>query len=79
MAESRAGTYNGRELQERVVTINRRGQLRRRARDEFEVGYRHCELKSDASSDGDEWFVSAHFRASDRIYDRIPIVINSDP
>jgi len=59
-----AGCYGGEtwDLVERVVTINRRGQLRRRAREEFETGYRHCELKSDASSDGDEWFASAHFR-----------------
>ena len=59
-----AGCYGGEtwDIVERVVTINRRGQLRRRARDEFEFGYRHCELKTDASSDGDEWFASAHFR-----------------
>jgi len=59
-----AGCYGGEtwDIVERVVTINRRGQLRRRAREEFEYGYRHCELKADASSDGDEWFASAHFR-----------------
>jgi len=59
-----AGCYGGEtwDIVERVVTINRRGQLRRRPRDEFEFGYRHCELKTDASSDGDEWFASAHFR-----------------
>jgi UDP-N-acetylmuramate dehydrogenase len=59
-----AGCYGGEtwDIVERVVTINRRGQLRRRGRDEFEYGYRHCELKADASSDGDEWFASAHFR-----------------
>jgi UDP-N-acetylmuramate dehydrogenase len=59
-----AGCYGGEtwDIVERVVTINRRGQLRRRAKEEFEYGYRHCELKADASSDGDEWFASAHFR-----------------
>ena len=59
-----AGCYGGEtwDIVERVVTINRRGQLRRRGKDEFEFGYRHCELKTDASSDGDEWFASAHFR-----------------
>ena len=59
-----AGCYGGEtwDLVERVVTINRHGQLRRRAKEEFEFGYRHCELKADASSDGDEWFASAHFR-----------------
>jgi UDP-N-acetylmuramate dehydrogenase len=59
-----AGCYGGEtwDIVERVVTINRRGQLRRRARDEFETGYRHCELKSDVISEGDEWFASAHFK-----------------
>ncbi len=59
-----AGCYGGEtwDIVERVVTINRRGQLRRRAKEEFEFGYRHCELKADVSSDGDEWFASAHFR-----------------
>ena len=59
-----AGCYGGEtwDIVERVVTINRRGTLRRRARQEFEFGYRHCELTADASSDGDEWFASAHFR-----------------
>jgi UDP-N-acetylmuramate dehydrogenase len=59
-----AGCYGGEtwDIVERVVTINRRGQLRRRGKEEFEFGYRHCELKSDVSSDGDEWFASAHFR-----------------
>ncbi|MGH8764988.1 MAG: hypothetical protein ACRET8_04675, partial [Burkholderiales bacterium] len=40
----------------------RRGQLRRRAKAEFEIEYRHCELRSDASSGEDEWFASAHFK-----------------
>jgi UDP-N-acetylmuramate dehydrogenase len=59
-----AGCYGGEtwDIVERVVTINRRGQLRRRGKNEFEFGYRHCELNADASSDGDEWFASAHLR-----------------
>jgi len=59
-----AGCYGGEtwDLVERVVTINRRGQLRRRARAEFETGYRRCELSSDASAEGDEWFASAHLK-----------------
>jgi UDP-N-acetylmuramate dehydrogenase len=59
-----AGCYGGEtwDIVERVVTINRRGQLRRRGKEEFEFGYRHCELKTDAASEGDEWFASAHFR-----------------
>ena len=59
-----AGCYGGEtwDIVERVVTINRRGQLRRRGKEEFEFGYRHLELKSDVASDGDEWFASAHFK-----------------
>jgi UDP-N-acetylmuramate dehydrogenase len=59
-----AGCYGGEtwDIVDRVVTINRRGQLRRRGKEEFEFGYRHLELKSDVASDGDEWFASAHFR-----------------
>lgn len=59
-----AGCYGGEtwDIVERVVTINRHGQLRRRAKEEFEYSYRHCELKTEASSEGDEWFASAHFR-----------------
>jgi len=59
-----AGCYGGEtwDIVERVVTINRRGQLRRRGKEEFDFGYRLCELKADVSSDGDEWFASAHFR-----------------
>jgi UDP-N-acetylmuramate dehydrogenase len=59
-----AGCYGGEtwDIVERVVTINRRGQLRRRPKEDFELGYRHCELKTDHSTGDDEWFVSAHFR-----------------
>ncbi len=59
-----AGCYGGEtwDIVERVVTINRRGQLRRRPKEDFEFGYRHCELKVDASTGDDEWFLSAHFR-----------------
>jgi UDP-N-acetylmuramate dehydrogenase len=59
-----AGCYGGEtwDIVERVVTINRRGQLRRRPKGDFEIGYRHCELKSDCSHGDDEWFLSAHFR-----------------
>ncbi|MBI1942564.1 MAG: UDP-N-acetylmuramate dehydrogenase [Betaproteobacteria bacterium] len=60
-----AGCYGGEtwDLVERVVTIDRAGELRSHAKDDFEVGYRRCELKSDASaSGGDEWFASAHFK-----------------
>ena len=37
-------------------------QLRTRARDEFEIGYRHCALKARRRvGDGDEWFAGAWF------------------
>jgi UDP-N-acetylmuramate dehydrogenase len=59
-----AGCYGGEtwDIVERVVTINRRGQLRRRAKEEFDIGYRHCEIKTDFSTGDDEWFASAHFK-----------------
>ena len=59
-----AGCYGGEtwDLVERVVTIDRHGELRPRAKADFDVSYRHCELRSDASSDEEEWFASAHFR-----------------
>ncbi len=62
-----AGCYGGEtwDIVERVQTIDRRGQLRRRGKEEFEFAYRHCELKSDVSSEGDEWFASAHFKLPD--------------
>lgn len=55
-----AGCYGGEtwNVVERVLTVDRRGQLRRRAREEFEIGYRHVGLR-DAT---DEWFVGAWFR-----------------
>jgi UDP-N-acetylmuramate dehydrogenase len=59
-----AGCYGGEtwDIVERVVTIDRRGRLHQRGKDQFEFGYRHCELKADVASEGDEWFASAHFR-----------------
>jgi UDP-N-acetylmuramate dehydrogenase len=58
-----AGCYGGEtwDLVERAVTIDRRGTLRTRARDEFETGYRHCALKGGARLGEDEWFAGAWF------------------
>jgi UDP-N-acetylmuramate dehydrogenase len=58
-----AGCYGGEtwDIVERAVTIDRRGRVRTRARDEFEVGYRHCELKSGGRIGVDEWFAGAWF------------------
>jgi UDP-N-acetylmuramate dehydrogenase len=71
-----AGCYGGETwgIAERALTVDRHGQLRVRARDEFEIGYRHCALrvekrdeKRDGKRDGkrlgeDEWFAAAWFK-----------------
>jgi UDP-N-acetylmuramate dehydrogenase len=53
-----AGCYGGAtwDIVERAVTIDRRGELRERAKSEFEIGYRHCRCP------GEEGFVGAYFR-----------------
>ena len=55
-----AGCYGGEtwNIVEQVDTIDRRGALRRRGRDDFEIGYRHCALRGG----GEEWFAGAWFR-----------------
>jgi UDP-N-acetylmuramate dehydrogenase len=55
-----AGCYGGEtwDIVERVAMIDRRGKVTRRAREEFDVGYRHCvptPLRK-------EWFAAAWFR-----------------
>jgi UDP-N-acetylmuramate dehydrogenase len=58
-----AGCYGSEtwDIVERVETIDRQGALRTRSRAEFEIGYRHCELK-DGAIGRDEWFAGAFFR-----------------
>jgi UDP-N-acetylmuramate dehydrogenase len=58
-----AGCYGGEawEIVGRAVTIDRQGRLRTRAREEFDVGYRHCALRSDGRIGEDEWFAGAWF------------------
>ena len=58
-----AGCYGGEtwEIVERAVTIDRHGELRTRARDDFETGYRHCALKGGDRIGEDLWFVGAWF------------------
>ncbi|HET9734152.1 MAG TPA: UDP-N-acetylmuramate dehydrogenase [Burkholderiales bacterium] len=58
-----AGCYGGEtwEIVERAVTIDRRGALRTRARNEFDTGYRYCALRGDARLGEDEWFAGAWF------------------
>jgi UDP-N-acetylmuramate dehydrogenase len=55
-----AGCYGGEtwNIVDRVVTIDRSGVQRVRARDEFATSYRRCELKAN----GEEWFAAAWFR-----------------
>jgi UDP-N-acetylmuramate dehydrogenase len=45
----------------KVVTVSRSGAARERAPSEFEIGYRHVELRG-ARLGEDEWFVSGWFR-----------------
>jgi UDP-N-acetylmuramate dehydrogenase len=58
-----AGCYGGEtwEIVERALTIDRRGRLRTRGREEFELGYRHCALKGGGRIGEDEWFAGAWF------------------
>ncbi len=58
-----AGCYGGEtwDLVARAVTIDRQGRLRTRAREEFELGYRHCALRDGRRLGEDEWFTGAWF------------------
>jgi UDP-N-acetylmuramate dehydrogenase len=58
-----AGCYGGEtwEIVGRAVTIDRRGAVRTRDRDEFDIGYRHCALKGGGRLGEDEWFAGAWF------------------
>jgi UDP-N-acetylmuramate dehydrogenase len=55
-----AGCYGGEtwDVVDHVATIDRRGKLTVRSRDEYDIGYRHCAPKTP----GDEWFAGAWFR-----------------
>ncbi|HYL90367.1 MAG TPA: UDP-N-acetylmuramate dehydrogenase [Burkholderiales bacterium] len=55
-----AGCYGGEtwDIVERAVTIDRSGKLAVRGKEEFEIGYRHCEPKPAR----EEWFAAAWFR-----------------
>jgi UDP-N-acetylmuramate dehydrogenase len=58
-----AGCYGSEtwDVVARVQTISRAGKLSERGPDEFEIGYRHTELRR-AKLGEDEWFVAAWFR-----------------
>lgn len=55
-----AGCYGGEtwRIVDRVLTLDRKGRLRERSAEDFEIGYRHVGL-CDAA---DEWFAAAWFR-----------------
>jgi len=55
-----AGCYGGEtwDVVDHVATINRRGELAVRSREEFDIAYRHCASRAP----GDEWFAGAWFR-----------------
>jgi UDP-N-acetylmuramate dehydrogenase len=44
-----------------VTTIDRRGELRTRTREHYDVGYRHVQLKAE-NRPAEEWFVAARLR-----------------
>ena len=62
-----AGCYGGEtwDIVQHVVTIHRTGQLRWRDKKDFDISYRHCELKADVSTGEDEWFAAAYFKLPD--------------
>lgn len=55
-----AGCYDGETWQivDQVQTIDRKGVLHLRGPGEYEIGYRHCQARTDR----EEWFVAAWFR-----------------
>jgi UDP-N-acetylmuramate dehydrogenase len=55
-----AGCYGGEtwDIVERAITIDRSGRLVMRGKDEFDIGYRHCEPKPAR----EEWFAAAWFK-----------------
>jgi UDP-N-acetylmuramate dehydrogenase len=58
-----AGCYGSEtwDVVARVLTLSRAGKLSERGPDEFEIGYRHAELRG-AKLGENEWFVAAWFR-----------------
>jgi len=58
-----AGCYGSEtwDVVERAQTIDREGALRTRPKEDFEIAYRHCELR-EARIGEEEWFCGAWFR-----------------
>ncbi|HKI64972.1 MAG TPA: UDP-N-acetylmuramate dehydrogenase [Burkholderiales bacterium] len=62
-----AGCYGSEtwDIVARAVTIDRKGELRSRERDQFEISYRHCALREGGQLGQDEWFVAAYFQLAE--------------
>jgi len=58
-----AGCYGSEtwDIVARAITIDRKGELHCREKTEFEISYRHCELREGGPLGRDEWFVAAYF------------------
>jgi len=58
-----AGCYGSEtwDVVAKAMTISRAGKLTERSADEFQIGYRHAELRGEKLGE-DEWFVAAWFR-----------------
>jgi len=54
-----AGCYGAEtwDIVQRALTIDRQGEVRERKKEQYEIGYRHCQLRSGK----EEWFLAAWF------------------
>jgi UDP-N-acetylmuramate dehydrogenase len=54
-----AGCYGSEtwDIVQQVLSIDRHGEVRERKKAEYEIGYRHCQVRSG----NEEWFVAAYF------------------
>ncbi len=50
------------DIVDRVSTVDRRGTFRHRTKDEFEVSYRKCALRTGGTLGVNEWFIGGRFR-----------------
>jgi UDP-N-acetylmuramate dehydrogenase len=58
-----AGCYGGEtwDVVADVTTVDRRGVMRKRVLDDYEIDYRHVRLKAEGPRPSEEWFVAATF------------------
>ncbi len=59
-----AGCYGSQtwEIVESVETVDRAGDIRHRPKSDFDIAYRHCELKAGGRIGAEEWFTGAYFK-----------------